>query len=145
MVTNSEIKKIHTLKNLLKLDDDLYRELLSNYDAKSCKELHPHLVNDFISHLEDMAMEAGIWVKPKLNYQDLDCRKDMPSSKQLRMLEAMWISYIGASNPNKSKKTFRKFLKNKFGVNDLRFLPKEKVSKVKKAISEMINRQLTGV
>ena len=39
MITKEQIKKIHTIKNLLGLDDELYREMLLKFDAKSCKEL----------------------------------------------------------------------------------------------------------
>lgn len=155
MVTNAQIKKIHTLKNLLKLDDDLYRDVLSSYGADSCKNLAPHLIEDFIKHLESMAIDAGLWNKPCMNYKSFDNRANMATAKQLRMLEAMWSSLITTSlekkekkNVNKRrliKKTLRKFLKNKFGVSDLRFLSKDKVSKVRKAISVMINRQLNTI
>ena len=39
MATNSQIKKIHTLKNVLGIDDDLYRELLCEYGVSSSKDL----------------------------------------------------------------------------------------------------------
>ena len=39
MVTTFQIKKIHTLKNLIGMDDDLYREILKSFDVQTSKNL----------------------------------------------------------------------------------------------------------
>ena len=39
MATTSQIRKIHTLKNALGLDDDLYREMLKSFDVQTSKNL----------------------------------------------------------------------------------------------------------
>ena len=39
MSTTYQIKKIHTLKNILGLEDDLYRDMLASFGVCSSKEL----------------------------------------------------------------------------------------------------------
>ena len=39
MATISQIRKIHTLKNILDLDDDLYIEMLMSFGVRSSQEL----------------------------------------------------------------------------------------------------------
>lgn len=39
MATTSQIRKIHTLKNFIGLDDDLYREMLMTFGVQSSKNL----------------------------------------------------------------------------------------------------------
>ena len=39
MSTSLQIKQIHTLKNILGLDDDLYREMLASFGVYSSKKL----------------------------------------------------------------------------------------------------------
>ena len=52
MITPSQIRKIHTLKNQLGLDDDQYRELLHSFDVSSCKQLGEDEANIVIQNLE---------------------------------------------------------------------------------------------
>ena len=39
MATISQIRKIHTLKNVIGLEDDLYREMLMSFGVQSSKNL----------------------------------------------------------------------------------------------------------
>ena len=55
MITGFQIRKIHTLKNYLGLDDDLYREILHSFDAISCKQLSEDEANIVIQDLEHKA------------------------------------------------------------------------------------------
>ncbi len=137
MPTNSEIKRIHTLKNLLKLDDDLYREILSGFGCDSCKKLPAHLVPEFISMLEKMAVEAGVWVIPNRKYKDLNQREGMATPKQLRMIEAMWKEVAYQKDEKFVRTSLRKFLQKQFKVSDLRFIEKSMVSKIIKAIKSI--------
>ena len=52
MITPSQIRKIHTLKNQLGLDDDQYRELLHSFDVSSCKQLGEDEASIVIQNLE---------------------------------------------------------------------------------------------
>ena len=51
-ITNVQIKKIHALKNALKLEDDLYREMLLPFNAASSKDLTDYLAEIFIYQLD---------------------------------------------------------------------------------------------
>ena len=53
MSTQLQIKQIHTLKNILGLDDDLYRDMLASFDVCSSKSLTETEANIFISILND--------------------------------------------------------------------------------------------
>lgn len=140
MVTNSQIKKIHTLKNILKLDNELYQEILSAYGAKSCKSLAPHLANEFIKQLEDMAVEAGLWVRPNKKFSELSNRAEMATPAQLRKIEAMWKEVAYVKDRDFIKKSLRLFLQKQFKISDLRFLEKSMVSKVIKSIESIKNK-----
>ena len=63
-ITNAQIKKIHALKNALKLEDDLYREMLLPFNAASSKDLTDYLAEIFIYQLESMALKMGVWENP---------------------------------------------------------------------------------
>jgi hypothetical protein len=137
MPTNSEIKKIHILKNLLSLDDDLYREILAGFGCSSSKELPAHLVHELISMLEKMAVEAGVWVIPNRRFKDLNNRDGMATPKQLRKIEAMWRDVAYQKDDEYVRTSFRKFLQKQFKISDLRFVEKSMASKIIKAINSI--------
>lgn len=155
MITNSQIKKIHTLKNILNLDDELYREILANYGAKTCKSLAPHLAGELIDQLESMAMETGHWVKNEKKFDTLSNRFDMATPKQLRMIESMWSQIMIAYAEEKEvqyvdkrefiTKSLRKFLLNKFSVSDLRFLDSKTARKVINTVKEIKKQYLNVI
>lgn len=63
MATTSQIKKIHKLKNILALDDDLYVEMLMYFGVHSSKNLTYTEAAIFIEILEDKAAEINRWQK----------------------------------------------------------------------------------
>ena len=63
MSTSLQIKQIHTLKNILGLDDDLYREMLASFGVYSSKKLTETEANILIEILQDKTK------KLKLNFQ----------------------------------------------------------------------------
>ncbi len=137
MPTNSEIKKIHILKNLLSLDDDLYREILAEFGCCSSKELPAHLVPELMSMLEKMAFEAGVWVIPNRRFKDLNNRDGMATPKQLRKIEAMWRDVAYQKDDEYVRTSFRRFLQKQFKISDLRFVEKSMASKIIKAINSI--------
>ena len=143
MATAYQIKKIHTLKNVLGLDDDLYREMLMPFKACSSKELSYLSAIDFIEILENTAVTLNCWVKNPKKYENLK-RDNMATPAQMRMIEGLWreISYF--DNDDFAKKSLRKFLKSKFKVDDIKFLTKAKASKVIQAITR-IKKNLKSV
>lgn len=67
MATTSQIRKIHTLKNIIGIDDDLYREMLSKFDVESSKNLTFNEAANFVEILENRAVE----IKNGLNSQKI--------------------------------------------------------------------------
>ena len=133
-ITNVQIKKIHALKNALKLEDDLYREMLLPFNAASSKDLTDYLAEIFIYQLESMAVKMGVWKNPSLKYEDLRYREEkMASPQQLRMIEAMWRDVCYFDNDKFAKKSLRKFMRNKYKVMTLCSLQKPKQQKLFKA------------
>ena len=59
MSTISQIKQIHTLKNILGLDDDLYRDMLASFDVYSSKNLTITEAAIFINILKDKVKSSS--------------------------------------------------------------------------------------
>lgn len=135
MATISQIKKIHTLKNILGLDDDLYVEMLMSFGVRSSKNLTYTEAVVFLEILEDKAAEQNLWKKQPKKYADLNRRQDMATPAQLRMIEGMWREICYYDTDDFAKKSLRKFLKSKFKVDDIMFLRKHTAIKVIQAIS----------
>lgn len=134
MITAFQIKKIHTLKSLLGLDDDLYKEMLLNFGVTTSKELTYAEASVLVDILEEKAVEQNLWkIKPK-KYEDLNRNKKMASQSQLRMIESLWREICYFDTDEFAKKSLRKFLASKFKVDDIMFLTKAKASKAIQAI-----------
>lgn len=134
MATTSQIRKIHTLKNIIGLDDDLYREMLMSFDVQSSKNLTYTEAIIFTEILEEKAVALNRWEKQPKKYENLHRNEDMASDAQLRMIEGMWREVCYYDNNEFAKKSLRKFLKSKFKVDDVMFLTKTKASKVIQAL-----------
>ena len=130
MATISQIRKIHTLKNVLGLDDDLYREMLMSFGVCTSKELTYTESLVFIDILEDKAVARNLWEKQPKKYEDLNRDDKMATDAQLRMIEGLWREICYFDNDKFAKKSLRTFLKNKHRVDDVMFLTKYKASKV---------------
>lgn len=137
MATISQIKKIHTLKNILGLDDDLYIEMLMSFGVQSSKNLTCTEAAVFLEILEDKAEEQNLWKKRPKKYADLNRSKDMATQAQLRMIEGMWREICYYDTDEFARKSLRKFLKSKFRIDDVMFLRKHTAIKVIQAISGM--------
>lgn len=150
MVTKAQIKKIHILKKVLGLDEDLYREMLLMFNVQSSKDLLTRDACKLIDILEVRAIGIYRRHNPKQKFDELSNRADMATPAQLRKIEAMWVSFLKMSLKKEvikgsiARKSLRKLLKRLYHISDLRFLERDKVSKVLKTIQSMINRQLTA-
>ena len=134
MVTIFQIKKIHTLKNILGIDDNLYRELLCEFGVNSSKKLNYSQAKMFIEILEDKAVECKLWKKQPKKYEELNRDKQMATNAQLRMIEGLWQEICYFDDEKYTKTSLRKFLKSKHKVDDVMFLTKQKASKVIQSI-----------
>lgn len=139
MATNSQIKKIHTLKNVLGIDDDLYRELLCEYGVSSSKDLTYKDAITFTEKLEHNAVANGIWIKKPKKYAGLNRDKEMATGSQIRMIEGLWRELSYFDDDKFAKKSLRKFLSKTHKVDDVMFITKDKASKVINSIIAMKN------
>lgn len=130
MVSSFQIKKIHTLKNLLSIDNDLYIDMLMSFGVQSSKNLTFTEANILLEILEEKAVAQNLWVKQPKKYESLKRNENMASSAQLRMIESLWREIAYINNDKFSKSSLRKFLKNKFKIDDIIFLTKTKATKV---------------
>ena len=89
MSSLAQIRQIHTLKNILGLDDDLYREMLSSFGVYSSKNLTQTEAALFISILNDKIKYTKINCNKK--YDDLYGRdSEMATPPQMRKIEVLW-------------------------------------------------------
>lgn len=134
MATASQIRKIHILKNILGLDEDLYQDMLMSFGVGTSKNLTYTEAIIFIDILEDKAVENSLWTKQPKKYEELKRNNRMASDSQLRMIEGLWREICYFDNNKFAKTSLRKFLKSKHGVDDVMFLTKSKASKVIQSI-----------
>lgn len=139
MVTISQIRKIHTLKSIVGLDDDLYRDMLMSFGVQSSKDLTYAEAVIFLEILEEKAVALNRWKKLSKKYSDLNRSDNMATDAQLRMIEGMWREVCYFDNDYFATKSLRKFLKSKFKVDDVMFLTKAKAIKVIQAIKGIKN------
>lgn len=130
MASLFQIKKIHILKNLLHIDDDLYIDMLMSFGVQSSKDLTFSEAGIFLEILEDKAVSLNLWAKQPKKYESLKRSENMATDAQLRMIESLWREIAYLKNDKFSKKSLRKFLQNKFKTDDIMFLTKTKATKV---------------
>ena len=145
MVSSFQIKKIHTLKNLLSIDNDLYIDMLMSFGVQSSKNLTFTEANILLEILEEKAVAQNLWVKQPKKYELLKRNENMASSAQLRMIESLWREIAYINNDKFSKSSLRKFLKNKFKIDDIMFLTKTKATKVIQGIMAIKKSTKKGV
>lgn len=139
MATHSQIRKIHALKNILGLDDDLYRDMLMSFDVQSSTSLTYAEAAIFVEILAEKATKLGLWITAPKKYENLKRDPSMATELQLRMIEGNWREISYQDNAEFAKKSLRKFLQNKFRIDDITFLTKKKATKVIQAILKIKN------
>jgi hypothetical protein len=136
-----QIKKIHTLLSKLKMPDDEYRYLLSDYWVETSKKLSYSEAQELIGKLEKIAVEKGVWSqygnRGKRRYEDLKDRHGMASPKQLRKIEAMWKDVSYTHKQDERARALRKFIFRIAGVDDMRMLESKQASKIIEALQNM--------
>lgn len=138
MSTYAQIKKIHTLKNVLRIDNDLYVDMLMSFGVQTSKDLTTTEAGIFLEILEEKAVLTNKWEVRNKKYEELSARdEDMATPAQLRMIEAIWREVCYIDSPDFAKQSLRKFIQNKFKIADIKFLTKKKAVKVIRAISAM--------
>lgn len=133
----SQIKKIHTLKNVLGLDEDLYREMLLSFNVESSKKLTFKQAGNLIEILEEKAIAQNIWQKKRPKYSNLKRDTNMATPSQMRMIEGLWREICYIDTDKFAKTSLRTFLKSKFKVDDIMFLTKTTATKVIQGIKNI--------
>lgn len=139
-----QIKLIHTLKNAIKMDDEVYRDMLHGYSnqmrkIRSSKDLSYGEASHLIKKLTKLAKDAGAWkdYRKRDKYEDLGTRPGMATPKQLRMLEAMWKDVSIVKNATARQKAFNKFIHRIVKVNDPKWVEDWMVEKIIRALEAM--------
>lgn len=151
MSTSHQRQQIGYMRKLLGLDDDTYREMLSQYNsAESSKDLSVYDANILLNKLCDMAKNAGTFQSKastrmkQYKYNNLGYRSGMASPAQLRKIEAMWFNVSYSKTDEARVKGLNTMVKRITGKDSLKFITCSDVSKLIKAIEEMgkINRKV---
>lgn len=74
MISFSQIRQIHTLKSIIGLDDELYREMLLSFGVASCKDLTYTEATILLDILSGKAIAAGKWQRPCRKFSELENR-----------------------------------------------------------------------
>lgn len=158
MPSQAMLAKIHIAKKELGLDDTEYRELLCGVTGKtSAGEMDNTEAAEVIKVLIEKGWQPGIPPSEpvlskaegkgeakqgassssglKTRFQELDGRPGMATAKQLRMIEAVWMTSKGVQI--KTGEALRRFLKSKFQIDGLRFVERDQVGKIKTAIESI--------
>lgn len=138
--TKKQCARIHILKQALYLSDDDYRAALASFGVESSKDLTFHNA-ELLIHRFEQALPSNHPQRSSTKYENLGIRynwalrRHYATPKQLRMLEALWMS-----SPNVRQKTtqaLEHFAKRITGKEKLEWLLIDDVQKVKKAIEAL--------
>jgi hypothetical protein len=139
MITNTQIRIIHTLKNIIGMPDEPYRKLLSSFDVYSSKNLTETEANIVIECLNDKVKTFK--TKKLKKYDDLIGRdEEMATPLQLRKIEVVWDEICDVKDVFYQTKRLRKFIKRQYHLDDIKFLSKKQATKLIVAL-EKIKRE----
>lgn len=141
MSTALQIKRIHTFKTQLGIDDELYREMLASFGVCSSKNLTETEAEILIEILNDKSKKVKP-NKPK-KYDDLSQRDNkMSTPLQLRKIEAIWWDICDSAESVKQIRSLRKFIKRQCKIDDIKFLSKREASKLIAVLEKIKSEKL---
>lgn len=141
MSTALQIKRIHTFKTQLGIDDELYREMLASFGVCSSKNLTETEAEILIEILNDKSKKVKP-NKPK-KYDDLSQRDTkMSTPLQLRKIEAIWWDICDSAESVKQIRSLRKFIKRQCKIDDIKFLSKREASKLIAVLEKIKSEKL---
>jgi phage gp16-like protein len=140
MASPGQIKKIHALKGALKLDDELYRELLAGFKVATSTKLSIPKAEELIKDLEEKAVSAGVWEKRKPARKAKTTRK-LADGEQARLIRYLWLQLHEAGKvQNSSEEALAAYVKRMTGVAALQWLDVKKASTVIEALKKWLGR-----
>lgn len=141
MSTALQIKRIHTFKTQLGIDDELYREMLASFGVYSSKNLTETEAEILIEILNDKSKKVKP-NKPK-KYDDLSQRDTkMSTPLQLRKIEAIWWDICDSAESVKQIRSLRKFIQRQCKIDDIKFLSKREASKLIAVLEKIKSEKL---
>lgn len=149
MLNGILVKRIKTLQRAAGVDDDSYRAMLAGYGVESCRDLDAVQAASVISFLQVLVDGSGNR-RPRRStgakrYEDLDGRSaEWATSKQLRMLEAMWMDVTRQKTREKAMLAYHSWLMHKFGLTSAEMIAREDVGKVKMALASMRKKSVAA-
>jgi D-mannonate dehydratase len=144
-ITPAQIKRIHTLTNVLNIDDDTYRAALeSRFGVNTCKALALSQAQSFLRELEEVAINL-YHQSPELQnvenqperFSNLEGRPGMATPAQLRKIESMWQVISFVPDQDARNRALRSFVQRIAKVADMRFLDLKGASQVINALTAM--------
>ncbi len=136
-----QLKKIHTLKNAIGMEDDQYRSLVQEIHGFSLtsKDLSIEEADLLIARLEAIAIPMGVWQKyaGRKKYEDLGRRRGFATSRQLRFIEYLWKMVSFTHKEYERQRALRRFIFKIAGVDEMRFLEQQHAVKVIEALQQM--------
>lgn len=140
MATPAQIKKIHALKGALKMDDELYRELLAGFKVKTSTRLSIPKADELIKDLEGKATAAGVWEKRK-PARKAQATKPLDDDPQVRKIRQLWIELAQAGKVrNASESAMNKYVLRMTGVARAKWLDVAQASTVIEALKKWLGR-----
>lgn len=142
-ITKGQISKLHILKQQLRMSEEEYGAALESYGVNTSKQLSYEQAADLINKLTKL-LPKYLKYEEKKKYKKYDelgirwnekLRQHYATPKQLRMLEAMWMTSPRVEQKN--EEAFRKFVKRISGKERLEWLMMDDVRKIKKAIESL--------
>lgn len=145
-INKSQIAKIHTLKNQLRLSEEEYGAALEGYGVATSKDLSYEQAADLIKRMIKL-LPKSLTPNPSpkerglLKYDELGIRWNeklreyYATPKQLRMLEAMWMTSPRVEH--KTEEAFLRFVKRISGKDKLEWVMMSDVRRIKKAIESL--------
>ena len=112
-ITGAQIRKLHSLKSALGLQEDEYRAALQRFDVVSCKDLSGRQAGILLDEWESRAAETGVWkLRAVTSLRHAGKRPEKGASgRQLRMVEAMWAQVSRAESFDEQRSGLQKFVK----------------------------------
>ncbi len=144
MSTPQQRKLIGYFRKLLKMPEDIYREILWTWHVESSKELTADEAETLLRQLKKNAIASGVYDSKKkysfqkYRYNSLEGRDEkMATPLQLRKIEAMWLEVSRVSSDTARADALNSFAERITGKKRLVFLTKIDASKLINAMNKM--------
>lgn len=153
--TPAQIKFIHVLKGKINLPDEHYRDMLAAYNVSSSTDLafDSQEANDLIDSLIKLAHDRGIDIVSGPTFKKSDAfdyirnlgsRRGYATYGQLCKIIYLWWDVSVMTTDIGKWEALRTFIKNKWSLDRIEWLPIELVSKVIRTIEAMKSQKTTG-